>query len=52
MATRIDDSAEQAMNEGRGLCRCLAVGVALAVAVAAALLLFSGCGIPYTPPAP
>lgn len=28
MIDRLDDSTEDAMNEGRGLCRCLAVGVA------------------------
>lgn len=32
MSYRIDDESEQAMNEGRGLCRVLAVGVLLAVA--------------------
>jgi len=32
---RLDDDAQESMNEGRGLCRVLAVGVLLAVATVA-----------------
>ena len=37
---RLDDDATEVMNEGRGLCRVLAVGVLLAVA-----FLLSGCAL-------
>lgn len=42
MNDKLDDLAEQAMNEGRGLCRVLAVGVLLAVATVAGCV-FTGC---------
>ena len=45
MTTRqLDYDAQESMNEGRGLCRVLAVGVLLAVATVAAFLL-SGCAL-------
>ena len=40
---QLDDDAHESMNEGRGLCRVLAVGVLLAVATVAFLL--SGCAL-------
>ena len=39
---RIDDDAQESMNEGRGLCRVLAIGVLLAVATVAGCV-FTGC---------
>jgi hypothetical protein len=44
MHNRLDDSTEDAMNEGRGLCRVLAVGVLLAVATVAGCV-FTGCAL-------
>jgi hypothetical protein len=41
---RIDDDAIEVMNEGRGLCRVLAVGVLLAVATVAGCV-FTGCAL-------
>lgn len=41
---RIDDKATEVMNEGRGLCRVLAVGVLLAVATVAGCV-FTGCAL-------
>jgi hypothetical protein len=35
---RIEDDAHEVMNEGRGLCRVLAVGVLLAAAGGAAVI--------------
>ena len=42
MTNQLDDSTEQAMNEGRGLCRVLAVGVLLVAATVAGCV-FTGC---------
>ncbi len=39
---KLDDKATEVMNEGRGLCRVLAVGVLLAVATVAGCV-FTGC---------
>ena len=41
---RLDDAAHESMNEGRGLCRVLAIGVLLIVGAAVAFLL-SGCAL-------
>ncbi len=42
MTNKLDDKATEVMNEGRGLCRVLAVGVLLAVATVAGCV-FTGC---------
>ena len=42
MIDRLDNSTEDAMNEGRGLCRVLAVGVLLVAATVAGCV-FTGC---------
>ncbi len=44
MTNQLDDAAIEVMNEGRGLCRVLAVGVLLAVATVAGCVL-SGCAL-------
>ena len=44
MTNKLDDVATESMNEGRGLCRVLAVGVLLAVATVAGCVL-SGCAL-------
>ena len=41
---RLDNDAIEVMNEGRGLCRVLAVGVLLAVAAVAGCV-FAGCAL-------
>ena len=46
MTNQLDDDAHESMNEGRGLCRVLAVGVLLAVAtVATATAVVAGCAL-------
>ena len=42
MTNQLDDDAHESMNEGRGLCRVLAIGVLLAVATVAGCV-FAGC---------
>lgn len=44
MTNRLDDDAHESMNEGRGLCRVLAVGVLLAVATVAGCV-STGCAL-------
>ena len=44
MTNQLDDDAIEVMNEGRGLCRVLAVGVLLAVAAVAGCV-FTGCAL-------
>jgi hypothetical protein len=44
MTNQLDDDASEVMNEGRGLCRVLAVGVLLAVATVAGCV-FTGCAL-------
>lgn len=44
MTNQLDDDAHESMNEGRGLCRALAVGVLLAVAAVAGCV-FTGCAL-------
>ena len=44
MTNQLDDDATEVMNEGRGLCRVLAVGVLLAVATVAGCV-FTGCAL-------
>jgi len=44
MTNQLDDDASEVMNEGRGLCRVLAIGVAIIVGAAVAFLL-SGCAL-------
>ena len=44
MTNQLDDDANESMNEGRGLCRVLAVGVLLAVATVAGCV-FTGCAL-------
>jgi len=44
MTDRLDDDAQESMNEGRGLCRVLAVGVLLVAATVAGCV-FTGCAL-------
>ena len=44
MTTQLDYDAHESMNEGRGLCRVLAIGVLLAVATVAGCV-FTGCAL-------
>ena len=44
MTNQLDDDAIEVMNEGRGLCRALAVGVLLLVATVAGCV-FTGCAL-------
>ena len=44
MTNQLDDDAQESMNEGRGLCRVLAIGVLLAVAAVAGCV-FTGCAL-------
>ena len=44
MTNQLDDDATESMNEGRGLCRVLAIGVLLAVAAVAGCV-FTGCAL-------
>ena len=44
MTNQLDDDATESMNEGRGLCRVLAVGVLL-IAAAVAGCVFTGCAL-------